>query len=450
MARYDLLIRNGTLVLPDGPQQGDLAVVAGQCVAVGSTFGGSATTELDATGLHVFPGVIDAHMHCNEPGRTEWEGFATATAALAVGGATSFIDMPLNAHPPTLDASSFAEKQRAASQNCLIDYALWGGLTPENLDTMDELAAAGVIGYKAFMANSGISDFTAADDATLLAGMQIAARHALPVAVHAEDDALTAALAAQALAAGRTDVRAFLASRPVRAELLAIERAIALAEQSGCALHVVHVSSGAGVRLVAEARARGVDVSCETCPHYLTLTEDDVERIGALATCAPPLRPAAEQAALWELLAAGTLPMVASDHSPAPAAMKTGDDFFRIWGGISGCQHTLALLLEGYHDGRIGLHRLADALAGFVARRFRLPRKGALAPGYDADLALVDLRGTTAITTDTLLYRHRHSPYTGTRLRSRVVRTILRGQTVAQDGRPSGRAGGRLIVPDAA
>ncbi|MGH2343757.1 MAG: allantoinase, partial [Chloroflexota bacterium] len=253
-----------------------------------------------------------------------------------------------------------------------------------------------------------------------------------------------------ALAEGRTGARDYLASRPAVAEWEAIGRAITLAEETGCALHIVHVSTGRGVVLVAEACARGVDVSCETCPHYLVLTEDDLERLGAVAKCAPPLRPRSEIEALWEHLRAGTLPMVGSDHSPAPAAMKTGDDFFRIWGGISGCQSTLPLLLaEGHAVRGLPVEVISRRTAGYPAERFGLaPGRGALQVGAQADLALVAIDHEFTIAAADLHYRHRHSPYVGRRVRGRVARTLVRGITVQRDGVGLGRAIGRLVAPN--
>ncbi|HVC82401.1 MAG TPA: allantoinase [Chloroflexota bacterium] len=449
MNRYDLLLRGGTLVVPDGLSVADLAVAGGRIVAIGPDLEGTAAESIDATGLHVFPGIIDAHVHFNEPGRAEWEGFATGSRALATGGGTLFFDMPLNAHPPTVTAEAFDQKHAAAEASSIVDFALWGGLVPGNLADLEPLAERGVIGFKAFMSNSGIDDFAAVDDDTLFQGMRIAARLGRIVAVHAENDAITAGLARRAMVEGRVGARDYLASRPVIAELEAINRAITLAAEAGCALHIVHVSSGRGVELVAEAHARGVDVSCETCPHYLVLTEDDVERLGAVAKCAPPLRPQMEIEALWEHLRTGALPMVASDHSPAPASMKTSDDFFRVWGGISGCQHLLALLLAEGHDRRgIDPSTLSRRASGFAAERFGLaPNRGTLAVGASADLALVDLAATFTVTAGDLRYRHPHSPYVGREVRGRVVRTVVRGITVQRDGVCIDGAVGRLVTP---
>jgi allantoinase len=243
-------------------------------------------------------------------------------------------------------------------------------------------------------------------------------------------------------------VRDFLASRPAVAELQAIARAIALAQESGCSVHVVHVSTGRGVAEVAAARARGLDVSCETCPHYLVLTEEDAEALGNVAKCAPPLRPGQDREALWHALADGTLPMVASDHSPAPWALKRGDDAFAAWGGISGCQTMLPLLLsEGCAARGLRLELIAAATSGYVARRFRLAGKGRLERGADADLVLVDLTVSQLLTAEDLYYRHRHSPFVGRTLSARVARTLVRGRTVFADGRIVGPPVGRLLIP---
>ena len=448
MTQYDVIVRGGTVVSPAGIVPADVAIEAGTIVAIEADIEGAGREEIDARGLHVFPGAIDVHVHFNEPGRTDWEGWATGSAASAVGGTTTVIEMPLNAHPPTLNGPSFDAKRAAAEASSIVDFALWGGLTPDSLDRLGELAERGVIGFKAFMSNPGTDDFRAADDATLFQGMHRAAELGLPVAVHAENDTVTASLAARAVAEGRTGMRDYLASRPVVAEVEAISRALLFAAETGCALHIVHVSTGRGLTLIAEARRRGVDVTAETCPHYLLLDEEDAETLGALAKCAPPLRSRGEVESLWSALAGGDVQIVASDHSPAPPEMKHGEDFFRIWGGISGCQSLLTALISAGHVERgLPLSLLASVLADTPAKRFRLADKGRLAPGYDADLALVDLDDRHMLTNEDLRYRHQHSAFSGRSYTGRVRRTIRRGQTVAIDGTVLATSGGRFLPP---
>ena len=442
---FDVLIRGGVV----GQRHLDVGVTDGLIAALGPELSGPATEEIDAAGLHLLPGVLDAHVHMNEPGRADWEGFETGTRALAAGGSTAAIDMPLNAHPPTVSAAAFDEKRRCLERSALVDVALWGGLVPGGVEAMDELADLGVVGFKAFMCSSGIDDFEGVDDLTLYEGMCRAAALGLPVAVHAESESITAGLAQRARAAGRVAMRDFIASRPAIAELQAITRAIALAQESGCSLHIVHVSTGRGVASVADARVRGVDVSCETCPHYLVLTEDDAEALGNVAKCAPPLRPREESEALWQAIADGTLPMVASDHSPAPWTLKSDADAFAAWGGISGCQTMLPLLLSEGHLARgLELDLITQITSGYVAGRFRLTGKGRLEPGADADLVLVNLSASQKLSAGDLYYRHPHSPFLGRTLNAGVVRTLVRGQTVFADGRIIGPPAGRLLIPE--
>lgn len=441
---HELIIRGGTLVTEQDAALADVAVDGGVIVEVGQQVGGEARETIDATGLHIFPGAIDAHLHFNEPGRTDWEGFVTGSKAAAAGGTTTYFDMPLNSHPPTTTPEGFDLKLEAARAGSLVDFGLWGGIVPGNLDHLEALAARGVVGFKAFMSNSGIDDFQCVDDLTLYEGMKEAARLGAIVALHAENDSITSRLAQRYISQKRPSVRDYLQSRPVVAELEAIERAIVFAGETGCKTHIVHVSSGRGVALVAAAKTRGIDISCETCPHYLAFTEEDVERLGAVAKCAPPIRSAVERDELWKCLFDGTLPMVASDHSPAPASMKTGDDFFKIWGGISGCQSLLSTVLtDGHFARKLALSTIAQVTSAYVARRFDIRGKGKIMPGVDADFAVVDLGAEWTLQADDLFYRHRHSPYTGKRLKGRVVRTIVRGKTVFRNGRimsdPTGR-----------
>ncbi len=451
MADLDLIVRGGTVITPAELLRSDIGIAEGRIVALAPEIAQPGREVIDATGWHVFPGVIDAHVHFNEPGRTHWEGFRTGSAALAAGGATMFFDMPLNASPPTLDAASFDAKLQAAQAGSWLDFALWGGLAPQNLDRLEELRERGVIGFKAFMANSGIEDFPCVDDTALRRGMQRAASLQCIVAVHAESEAMTRKLAQERLAQELISIRDYLDSRPIAAELDAIRRAIQLAGETTCALHIVHVSCGEGVALVAEARDNGVDVTCETCPHYLFLTERDMERLGAVAKCAPPLRTAAAREELWRHLLAGHVTTIGSDHSPSPPEMKQPEpgsraNFFKLWGGIAGGQQTLELLLTTFPPPALPL--LSRLTSGNVARRFRLPpRKGAIVVGADADLALVDLQRETLIRREDLLDRHRLSPYVGRTVKARVVRTVLRGRTVAVAGRIVSQPAGRLVKP---
>jgi len=430
--RLDLVVRNGRVVTPAGVVRADVAVAAGRIVRIADGLRESAADEIDATGLDVFPGILDAHVHFNEPGRTEWEGLASGSAALAAGGGAWFADMPLNSLPPVLDAAAFAEKRRLAEQKSVTDFSLWGGLVPDNLDRLAELRDAGAIGFKAFMCGSGVDEFPGVTDpATLRAGMKRARELGLPVAVHAEDEAMAAKLTAAQRARGATDVRSWLQTRPVEVELAAIRTATDAAGETGCALHVVHVSSPEGVALVAEARRRGVDVTAETCPHYLLLNEDDVVRLGAAAKCFPLLRSEASRLELWRRLEAGVIDTLGSDHSPSPPSMKIADDFFAIWGGISGCQHGFPLLLDAAAARGAGAWpRMAALLAANVAARFRLPGKGRLAEGADADFCLLESGSAQPLRNADLLYRHRQGPYDGRPCGIRVQQTFVRGRRV--------------------
>jgi allantoinase len=417
--------------------QHDIAVEDGTITAIAPSLP-AARREIDARRLTILPGIIDVHVHFNEPGRADWEGASSGSQAFAAAGGTLFFDMPLNSSPCTVDAPSFDQKHAALAQSSVTDFALWGGIIPGNRQHLADLAGRGVIGFKAFMSDSGLPEFPRSDDLTLYEGLCEAARLNLPVAVHAESEEITRGLTRRFLDAGQGTVRDYLNSRPVIAEVEAIERATLLAREAGAKLHIVHISSGRGVAAALEARARGTDVSLETCPHYLTFTDEDMERLGAVAKCAPPLRDATTQQSLWDAVRDGGIDIIGSDHSPAPPEMKQGDNFFRTWGGIAGIHATLPALLD-----KLPLERIAQLLAGHPAQRFRIPRKGRIAVGCDADFALVDLHQTWTMDRHTLLQRHPISPYLGRNFHGRAVHTILRGQAITSDTR------GRLVRPHA-
>jgi allantoinase len=440
----DVVVRGGTLVTLEGLRHADVGIEDGQIAAIAPELPGAAD-EVDAYGLTVLPGVIDVHLHFNEPGRTEWEGAATGSRALAAGGGTLFFDMPLNSTPCVVNARELDRKRAALEAASITDFGIWGGLVPGAVPEMAEMAAHGAVGFKAFMCDSGLPEFPRADDMTLLDGLREAARLGLPVAVHAESEELTSALRQRFT--GR-DARAFLSSRPLVAELEAMQRALLFAAEARAQLHIVHVSAGRGVALAAEARARGVDVSIETCPHYLCFTEDDLERLGTAAKCAPPVRTASDRASLWSELAGGRIDIVASDHSPTEPALKAGD-FIAAWGGIAGVQSTLPILLDrGHHRLGLPLERSADLLSRAPARRFRISRKGAIEVGYDADLVLVDLTGSFMLQAGHLQQRHKTSPYVGETFRGAVRRTLRRGETLFAGGRITARGTGRQVCPD--
>ena len=454
----DFVIRGGTVVLSGGSARADVAIEDGRIAEIGPELAG-ASHEFDAKGLFVLPGVIDVHVHFNEPGRAHWEGAATGSRALAAGGGTLFFDMPLNSTPCCVTAREMDRKRLALEAASITDFGLWGGLVPGAVSEMADMAGRGVVGFKAFMCDSGLPEFPRADDETLRDGMAEAARLHLPVAVHAEsqDKVRLKADPTNHLKADSTNhrwgpalagPRDFLESRPVAAETEAIGRALELARETGASLHIVHVSTGRGVLLAAEARARGVDVSIETCPHYLWFTEADVERLGTIAKCAPPLRSAEHHEALWNALIAGHVDIVGSDHSPTEPSMKAGD-FVNAWGGIAGVQSTVPVLLDrGYHDRRLPLERIADLVAANPARRFRIARKGTIGRGNDADLVLIDAASSFTLGEEHLQQRHKTSPYVGETFRGVVRATLRRGEMIFKDGHVTAQTCGRFVRPE--
>ncbi|ASN06739.1 allantoinase [Virgibacillus necropolis] len=439
MATYDLIIKNGLIVKADSTIQGDIAIKDGKIKEVSSSRGnlGKADKEIDAEGLHVLPGLIDSHVHFNEPGRTEWEGLETGSKSLAAGGATTFFDMPLNSTPPVINKENLELKKAIAKKKSIVNPRFWGGLVPGNTDELKEMHESGAIGFKAFMSPSGIEDFDNADDETLYKGMKEIASFGSLLAVHAESTVICEQLAEEKQTQGKTTARDFVESRPIISEIEAVRRIISYAEATGCKLHIVHASSRKVVNVINDAKQRGVDITVETCPHYLSLTVKDLEEQGGVAKCMPPLRDQAEVDELWTALANGEINVIGSDHSPAPADMKIiTDNFFEGWGGISGAQSTLTILLtEGHFKRDLPLEKIVELTAENPAKLFGLANKGTIAAGYDADITLVNLNESFELKKEDLFYRHKHSPYIGRTYKGKVKTTIVSGEVVFNDGK---------------
>ena len=408
---------------PEGGAR-SLVVEDGRIVAVDDS-GSDLAEETDFGDGIILPSWIDAHVHFNEPGREDWEGLESGSRALAAGGGTVFFDMPLNSSPPVTTRERLEQKRRIAEAKSCIDFALWGGLIPGSIPHLADMADGGAIGFKAFMCHSGLDEFPAADAATLREGMMIAADLDLPVAVHAEIPTT--------VPVSGNDMAAWISSRPIRFELDAIRLALDIAHDTGCALHIVHVTCPEGIDLVTEAKSAGIDVTVETCPHYLLLTDGDAIAIGASAKCAPPLRTAPTVEGLWQRLLGGAIDTLGSDHSPSPPELKSGEDLFAIWGGIAGIQHGLPLLFSRSLD-------FLPQISSRPASRFRLERKGFLAPGYDADFIVLE-KNAAPISSDDLLTRHKISPYLGLVPTQRIAATYLRGEMVTP------RTRGRFLAP---
>jgi allantoinase len=419
-----------------GPGLWDVAIREGALVALGKNLRQRAGEEISGSGAILLPGFVDTHVHLNEPGRTSWEGIATGTRALAAGGATSFLDMPLNSSPPCTTAEALEEKRALMQKKSLLDFGLWGGLVPGNAGKISQLARAGARAIKAFLCPSGLDEFPASDEKTLLAGARACARAGLLLGVHAEHPKVLEAAAEEIAHLEVNQIRRFLLSRPVEVEERAIELCLQVAEMTGCQCHIVHVSAPRGLQRIRQAARRGVRITAETCPHYLLLDPSLLEKIGGRAKCAPPLREKSVRQALWQALQRGDIQTIGSDHSPALPSMKSRGSFVRQWGGISGAQHGSALFLAAARERRIPWPDLTDVLSRNPARIFRLARKGQLVPGADADFVLWEKIPPRRITAEELLTRHPLSPYIGEALNWQPSMTFVRGRKVwsAQEG----------------
>ena len=396
----------------------------------------------------IAPGLVDSHVHVNEPGRTDWEGFATATRAAAAGGVTTLVDMPLNCLPVTTTRAALEEKRRVAAGQLHVDVGFWGGVIPGNAGELAELAAGGALGCKAFLIHSGIDEFPNATEADLREAMPVLRDAGLPLLAHAELDL------GEAPTLG-TDPRAYasyLRSRPAAWEDAAIALLIRLARETGCAVHVVHLSSAASVDQIARAKADGLHFTAETCPHYLCLEAESVPDGATEYKCAPPIRDHENREALWRGLKDGVIDFVVSDHSPCTPALKGRErgDFAEAWGGIASLQLGLpALWTEASRRG----HSLSDVSAWMSTRPAALAglgrRKGQIAPGFDADLVVWDPEAEVEVDAAQLHFRHKVSPYLGRRLMGRVEATFLRGQLVYDgSGHPAGPVGAPILGRD--
>ncbi len=448
--KADLYLKNGLVVTEDTTFQGGVVVGQGKIVQLVSGDAAIAAEEVvDLQGKVVLPGLVDDHVHFNEPGREHWEGYQTGSMAAAAGGITTIMEMPLNATPPSIDKTKLLHKREAIQNKPVVDYAHWGGLVDNNLDALDGLHQEGVIAYKAFMSASGV-DFERVNDDVLYAGLLRARELGNLVGVHAENEYVTALLGQQLRDAGRSDRAAWHESRPPSTELEAINRAIYWATVAQGNLHIVHVTIADGIRAAAQAKQAGVHVTVETCPHYLFFDHDDFIRIGPAAKCAPPIRSRKEVESLWECVLDGMVDTIASDHSPCPWADKAPgmENIWQAWGGISGVQSMLPVMLtEGVHKRGLPLPSLVRMMAANPARIFGLyPQKGALLPGSDADLTIIDLNKEWTLSVDDLLYKNKHSAYVGYSFKGAVERTIVRGVTVYQDGQITASPGfGQLL-----
>ncbi|MGY2894179.1 allantoinase AllB [Deinococcus sp. UYEF24] len=449
----DVLIEGAQVVLPEGTFHTSLGVQDGRIAFIGD-HPGRARERVQAGGQVLLPGVVDLHVHFSEPGRAHWEGWAHGSRAALAGGATTVVDMPLNAVPATVDREAFALKRQLGAARSVVDFALWGGLVDDNLSDLEALCSCGVVGFKAFMLDTADDSFRYVPDGLLLEGMKRIAALGGVLAVHAENTELIAHRTAQLRAAGQGDARAWLTAHDELQELDAVQRAILFAGASGCDLHLVHLSTPEAVDRVVQARAAGQAVTAEVCAHHLLLTDLDFIRGGAELKCAPPLRPRAAVEGLWQQVLAGEVNLLASDHSPCPTEDKAVSDIWRAWGGITGVQVLLPLLLdEGVTRRGLPLHELARLLCENPARRAGLgDRKGRLEVGLDADLVLASLDALDApwtLRADDLHSRWPHSAYVGRRFGAQVQSVFQQGVCTLSAGRllPSALRAGEWLAP---
>jgi allantoinase len=440
MEKVDLIIRNGMVIRNDRCSDETIAVNGGKIVGIlDKNFAVDAREVVDAQGLAILPGAVDAHSHIWEPTDYEYrEDFYTGTCAAAAGGITTIIEMPLSV-PPVFDEKSFNIRYERAKSGAIVDFALWGSFIPDAVPHFGELAGLGCVAYKAFLSHAN-PNYPHADDFCLLKGMkELGKIHGL-VGVHAENYSITEGYSREYRDLNLCDGLYHEESRPEVSEMEAVQRAVLFAEETGCRLHICHLSSSRAGEIIKRAKARGVSLTVETCPHYLTLTVEDLSRCGGFAKCNPPLRSKENQDRLWEMIENNEIDCIATDHTPYTDfdRAKHGGDIWEMPAGIGGSELFLPLLIdEGFHKRNVGLEQIARLTALNPARIFGLyPRKGAIDVGFDADLTFIDLNRDW-------IYRAREGlmkadcccgPYEGRAIKGKIVRTMLRGITIYDDG----------------
>jgi dihydroorotase len=429
----DLVIHGGTVVSPDAAIAASVAIKDGAVVAVGTDAAMPPAAEtLDARGLHVLPGAIDVHVHFRDPGYPHKEDWATGTAAAAFGGVTTVFDMP-NTLPPTGTADALADKHRIAAAKAHVDFGLYGLLGEDTIAHVPDLIAGGVIGFKLYMGNT-FGKIPCPSTGAMLEALEVVAETGKRISLHAETNSIMERRETRLRAAGRIDPLAHIASRPAVVALEAVSRAAILAEWTGARIHILHISSAEELRPLREAKARGVDITGETCPHYLMLSADDYARFAGVIRVNPPVRERKNQASLWAALADSTIDLVATDHAPHAAGEKTRNDIWTVDCGFPGVETQMPLMLTEVNAGRMTISDYARWSAEAPAKIWGLyPRKGAIVPGADADLAIVDLGREWTIADAALQSRSRITPWNGRRVQGLPIHTLVRGRFVMKD-----------------
>lgn len=430
----DWAIRSRRVVLPTGIQPASIKVRDGVVQEIGPF---ESPAVEDVGDWVIMPGLVDTHVHINEPGRTEWEGFSTATQAAAAGGITTLIEMPLNSIPATTSAAALAEKMAAARDKCWIDVGFWGGVVPGNSGELKPLLKAGCFGFKCFLVPSGVDEFPCVGEQEVWAAAVELASLGAPLLVHAE----LPSFIGPPVGDGRKYSN-YLDSRPKAAENSAIALMLRASAETGCAIHIVHLSSAKSVELLCKARAQRLPITVETCPHYLTFCAEEICDCATEFKCAPPIREEANREALWQALRRGVIDMIATDHSPCLPQMKQQEngDFFSAWGGISSLQISLPAVWTEASARGFRVEDIARWMAAAPARLAGLSgQKGEIAPGCDADFVIWNPEEEFTVDAASLYHRHKLTPYAGRRLRGVVKRTYLQGHPVFPGERPLGR-----------